>query len=210
MVVQSGARQGARLVIHQRRRRPAFSHDLRSGISPRHPLLLFSSTPFFYPRFQSPENLAKSRGVILSQKLIFVLENDPARIEAMKAALALHELESVSMFIDNSPDAVVWLSRNLPRCGLISLDHDLGGEQIRDGQMFDPGTGRDIACYLAERSPVCQVIIHTDNFFIRPRMQNILDSGNWTHTYVSPGNSVAWVCDDWLPKVLNLFGSDGA
>ena len=124
---------------------------------------------------------------------------------AMQAALAMQGLAGVSTILDNSPDAIVWLSQNLIHCGVISLNHDLGPERLRDGVMFDPGTGRDVANYLSERSPVCPVILHTDSFFIRPRLQSILDSSNWAHTFVSPGNGTDWINNAWLPVVLKLL-----
>ena len=140
-----------------------------------------------------------------SKKLILVLESNPVHGATMHAALEPHGLTDVTNFFDNSPDAISWLSRNLMHCGVISLNHDLGPERIRDERMFDPGTGRDVANYLAERTPVCSVILHTDNFFIRPRMQSILDGGGWVHTYVSPRNGDHWVGKDWLPCVLRLL-----
>lgn len=142
----------------------------------------------------------------MTRKLIFVLENDPVRIGAMRESLESSMLSAAATMIDNVPDAVLWLSRHLPHCGVISLDHDLGGEQIRDGGPFDPGSGRDIANYLAERTPVCPVLLHTDNFFVRPRMVSILESGSWEHSFVSPGNGVAWVVRDWLPQIIRLLG----
>ena len=143
--------------------------------------------------------------MVAAKKLIMVLESVPVHSAAMHAALGPHGLTDVTNFFDNSPDAINWLSRNLMHCGVISLNHDLGPERIRDERMLDPGTGRDVANYLAERTPVCPVILHTDNFFIRPRMQSILDGGGWVQTYVSPGNGVHWVAKDWLPCVLRLL-----
>ncbi len=142
----------------------------------------------------------------MTSRLIFVLENDPVRIGAMRESLESSMLAGSATFIDNAPDAVAWLSRNLGRCGVISLDHDLGGEQMRDGCSFDPGSGRDIANYLAERTPVCPVLLHTDNFFVRPGIISVLESGSWKHSFVSPGNGIAWVSREWLPQIIRLLG----
>ena len=144
----------------------------------------------------------------MALKMIFVLDNGPARIEAIWKSLRSRELDKATTIVDNVPDAIFWLSRNLHNCGVISLTHDLGGEQIRDGFLWDPGTGRDIANYLAERSPVCPVILHTDNFFVRPQMQCILDRGEWSHSFVAPGNRMDWVEKEWLPKVLAGLAAD--
>ena len=139
--------------------------------------------------------------------VLFVLENDPERVSAMQDAL-LSEMPSVeTTYIDNVPDAIMWLSKNLHTVDLISVDHDLGAEGTQDGQPFDPGSGRDIANYLAARTPKCPVIIHTDNFFVRPTMQAALDAGNWDHTYVAPGNGTAWVLRKWIPKVKTALAT---
>lgn len=139
--------------------------------------------------------------------VLFVLENDPERVSAMQDAL-LSEMPSVkATYFDNAPDAVAWLSRNLNAVDLISLDHDLGPEATRDGQPFDPGSGRDIANYLKERTPRCPVILHTDNFFVRPTMQAALDAGKWDHTYVAPGNGNSWVLRQWIPKVREAISA---
>ncbi len=138
-------------------------------------------------------------------RLLLVLENDLANIEEMRQQLAGAGLKKSVTFIDNSPDCILWLSRNLLRCGLISLDYDLGPFRENDPESFDPGTGRDVAHYLAERAPVCPVVIHTDNFFIRPGIQEILDNGNWRHHSVSPGNGITWIRTEWLPAVKQYF-----
>jgi CheY-like chemotaxis protein len=137
---------------------------------------------------------------------IFILENDAERISAMKEALAERLPNVESTFITNAPDAIVWLKNHFDHVSLISLDHDLGAESVRDGRPFDPGRGRDVCEYLAQLTPRCHVILHTDNFFVRPTMQGILDQGGWKHTFVAPGNRTWWVGEVWIQRVVEFLG----
>ncbi|MEZ6147477.1 MAG: cyclic-phosphate processing receiver domain-containing protein [Planctomycetaceae bacterium] len=69
---------------------------------------------------------------------------------------------------------------------LIALDHDL--EMILDdsGQLYDPGTGRDVAECLAQLDPVCPVIIHSTNSPAAVGMEQCLQDAHWTTHRVIP------------------------
>lgn len=136
---------------------------------------------------------------------VFILESDPSRISAMREELAEHLPGVESTFFDNAPEAIAFLDAQIERLSLISLDHDLGTESVRNGRLFDPGSGRDVAHYLCGFAPSCPVILHTDNFFVRPTMQAILDEGGWEHSFVAPGNGTRWVADAWISRVSDLL-----
>jgi hypothetical protein len=136
---------------------------------------------------------------------VFVLENDPERIRAMKASLAKHLPDVSATFIDNAPEAISWLKEHLSVVKVISLDHDLGEEIVRNGEPFNPGSGRDVAGYLAALTPCCQVIVHTDNLFVRRTIQGLLTAGGWNHRTVAPGNLTAWVEREWIGAVAELY-----
>lgn len=141
----------------------------------------------------------------METKYVFVLENDPARISAMQEVLTNFLPRVSATYINNAPEAIEYLRQHLAQVAAISLDHDLGPEEDRGGVQFDPGSGRDVAAYLGSLAPSCPVIIHTDNFFVRPTMQKMLDRGGWHHSFVAPGNGTGWVAQSWLPLLKSLL-----
>jgi hypothetical protein len=66
--------------------------------------------------------------------------------------LAALDLGPSVLHYGNAPDMLQWLRENLAQAIPIALDHDLGASRIRDNQRFDPGIGRDVAAFLAERT----------------------------------------------------------
>src|SRR5689334_6094268 len=82
--------------------------------------------------------------------VLILLEDDPGRAELMQR-LAVSDLGLAVVHYDNAPDMVGWLRDHLHQAALIALDHDLGASRIRDGQRFDPGVGRQVVDFLAER-----------------------------------------------------------
>ena len=86
-----------------------------------------------------------------SARVIAILEDDPDRTcELTKCLHAQCPGYEVVVF-DNAPDMIAWLALHLEELRLVCLDHDLGPNRIRDAEVFDPGTGRDVADYLADR-----------------------------------------------------------
>ena len=97
-----------------------------------------------------------------------ILEDDPGRMIAFRKALAGLSFEVVIM--DNAPDMIEWLDTGLARAVLICLDHDLGPSRLRDGTRFEPGSGRDVADWLAARPARCPVVVHSANGSAVPSM----------------------------------------
>lgn len=89
----------------------------------------------------------------------------------------------------------------LQNCLLISLDHDLNTESANAD---DPGTGLEVAKFLARQKPICPVIIHTSNTEGRWSMHNELRFGEWTAEIIPPIGE-GWIQNSWLPKAKILI-----
>jgi ADP-ribosylglycohydrolase len=84
---------------------------------------------------------------------------------------------------------------------LISLDHDLNPQP---GATRDPGTGLEVAKFLAGHFPFCPVIIHSTNADRAWSMHNDLRFGGWTVERFGPiGDD--WFRKLWLPKARELL-----
>lgn len=134
--------------------------------------------------------------------VIAVLEDDPGRTSAMKAALGSALPEADVVFFDNAPDMIAWLTSNLSSVALLCLDHDLGPKRDRNGARFDPGIGRDVVDFLITRAPACSVIIHSTNSIGANGMVTALEEAFWTAERVVPYNDLAWVTERWNERVL--------
>ena len=94
--------------------------------------------------------------------VIFILEDDPARLVAMYRVLD-RELPAHTRHVENDSDqAAVWLTEHLAEVDLISLDHDLDSvPRPGEDRSVDHGCGRGVVDHLAARPPTCPVIVHT-------------------------------------------------
>lgn len=137
--------------------------------------------------------------------VLVLLEDDARRAEAMCRVTTTY-LGIPVVHQDNVPDLLEWLRKNLQRAVLIALDHDLGPSRIRDGQRFEPGIGREVADFLAQRTPVCPVLIHSSNGPAADGMQFCLERAGWSVTRVYPLDDLTWVERDWKPVVRRLTG----
>ena len=137
---------------------------------------------------------------------VAILDDEPDRLAAMVPILQ-HQYSKLNVVtFDNAPDMQAWFRENLTTCVLICLDHDLGPNRRRDGKVFDPGIGRDVAEYLAMQPPVCPILIHTTNTHARPGMLLVLEDGGWKVTYVSPYDDVLWIREVWTEAVAEVLG----
>src|SRR5262245_19470561 len=93
-------------------------------------------------------------------KTILILEDNDERIAAFRKAV--EELGSdfeLKVWTD-APSMIAECEASFPTAVLISLDHDLNPTP---GATADPGTGLDLAKYLASFPPACPVLIHSSN-----------------------------------------------
>lgn len=137
----------------------------------------------------------------MTRDAVLMLEDDPERVERFTAALRR---------ADPSLHLVVWrsarrmlgeLADRLPTARLISLDHDLEPDPA---DPVDPGDGLDVARWLADRPPVCPVIVHTSNGVRGDVMMGELELGGWARRRVLPlGDD--WVEADWYGVVRRLL-----
>ncbi|MCA9198561.1 MAG: hypothetical protein KDA87_13530 [Planctomycetales bacterium] len=136
---------------------------------------------------------------------IVILDDEFDRLDAMIPLLHKRYPALNVVTFDNAPDINKWLGDNLLTCVLICLDHDLGANRNRDGTVFDPGVGQNVADYLASQIPVCKIILHTTNTDARPGMIRTLEQAGWDVSYVSPYEGLLWVGEAWANEVKNAL-----
>lgn len=88
---------------------------------------------------------------------------------------------------------------------LISLDHDL---YKYDDSEPDPGSGRDVANYLATFPPSCPIIVHSTNTDAAWGMYNELTNAMWRVHLVHHLDEAGWIRDEWLPLAEKLAGNE--
>ena len=138
--------------------------------------------------------------------MIAILDDEHDRIAAMMPLLQrLFPGRTLKTF-DNAPDMIVWLRDHLVECILLCLDHDLGPNRTRSGSVFDPGSGRDVADFIATSPPVCPVIIHTTNSMAAPGMEMVLSDAGWSCSRVVPYGHIDWIGESWIEEVQRLLG----
>ena len=98
-----------------------------------------------------------------------------------------------------------WLRSHLRETILICLDHDLGANRIVNGNLQDPGTGRDVADFLSGEEPCCPVLIHSSNAMAAPGMMMVLEDAGWICSRLSPYNDLEWVREAWIPELMNCL-----
>ncbi len=87
---------------------------------------------------------------------------------------------------------------------LISLDHDLNPDRPGDP---DPGTGREVAEWLANLRPRCPILIHSANTNAAWGMYNVLSEAK-CHVEVLPHlNDTGWVGRSWVPVARRLVAT---
>jgi hypothetical protein len=64
--------------------------------------------------------------------------------------------------------------------------------------MIDPGSGCHVAEFLATRTPVCPVVIHTTNSNAAVSMEETLRGAGWKTRRVVPFDDMNWIKTDWF------------
>lgn len=136
--------------------------------------------------------------------MIVILDDDSDRVEAMVGVLARRLPTFAVATFGTASDIIVWFEHHLADAALISLDHDL---IPASADAADPGTGRDVAEYLATRSPVCHVIIHTTNSLAAPGMEMVLNDSGWRTSRVCPYSDLLWIGEWWIREVVERLSS---
>jgi CheY-like chemotaxis protein len=106
---------------------------------------------------------------------VFILEDDPSRIEWFKTALANEDLD----ITEDVEEAMKWLRET--KYDAIFLDHDLGGEQMVSSDVWN--TGSTVARMIHEtENKDLMVIIHSWNpTGARIMLDSLRDNGVTAH-----------------------------
>jgi ADP-ribosylglycohydrolase len=136
-------------------------------------------------------------------KTILILEDNDERIAAFQKAVAtLGDGFGLKVWRD-APSMCAECEDYFPTVALISLDHDLN---LMPGATVDPGTGLDVAKFLAECRPACPVIIHSTNAERAHSMHNELRFADWTAERVGPIGT-GWIETIWLRKAREFLSA---
>jgi hypothetical protein len=128
---------------------------------------------------------------------IIILEDNCDRREAMARYLADRIPSFDPVFFESPHPMLAYLRDHLGEAVCISLDHDM--ELINDGtgRLVDPGTGREVADFIATQSPQCPVILHTTNTVAADGMWAVLVDAGWQVHRVVPWGNLEWVHVAW-------------
>lgn len=129
---------------------------------------------------------------------IAILEDNVERQRAMASCLADRFYQYEAQFFDDASRMVDYLREHLEDTIVLSLDHDLELKPASRGRWIDPGTGRDVADYLAKRPPACPIVIHTTNSPAAEGMAQVLQDAHWQTHRVIPFDDLSWIRSDWL------------
>jgi hypothetical protein len=132
---------------------------------------------------------------------VAILEDDPARVAAMRPHLAAALPNATPVFFEAAAAMIAWLDQHLGEVVLISLDHDLPIRRDADDSAIDCGTGREVADHLAALPPTCPVIVHSSNAPCAAGMVEVLTKAGWPTARVLPYDDLAWVEDDWAARI---------
>ena len=134
-------------------------------------------------------------------KTILILEDNEDRIAAFKRAVArLGDGFELKIWHD-APSMIAECEQYFSSAALISLDHDLNPQP---GVTTDPGTGLDVAQFLADFMPVCPVLIHTSNTDRAWSMHNELRFAGWMVDRIGPLGG-DWIETKWLQRVREML-----
>lgn len=129
---------------------------------------------------------------------IAILEDNLDRQAVMRACLADRFYTFDAHFFDDSSEMVRFLEAHLSETVVIALDNDLELKPGPEGKCIDPGSGCDVAAFLASQSPACPVIIHTTNTAAAAKMQDMLRGAGWKMRRVIPFEDMKWIETDWF------------
>jgi len=131
------------------------------------------------------------------QMTIAVLEDNEDRIGVMERYLDDKFPFYESRFFRSAGAAIDWLREHLDQTICLALDHDLERPQGEP----DPGSGREVAEFLATNQTRFPIVIHTTNQHAAIAMEALLDDSGWTVSRVCPYGDLQWVSESWLPAV---------
>jgi hypothetical protein len=120
---------------------------------------------------------------------------------AMRRCLRDRFPQFEARFFEESAGAIDYLRDHFCDTLVICLDHDLELVPGADGRLVDPGTGRDVADFLARHPPVCPVVIHSTNSAAATGMEMVLQEAQWQTQRVVPYGDLEWIPTQWFRAV---------
>lgn len=137
--------------------------------------------------------------------VIFILEDNPARLVAMHRVLDLELPAHARHVEDDCSKAIAWLSAHLADVDLISLDHDLDSvPRPGEDRQVDHGCGRGVVDHLETQHPTCPVIVHTSNATAGDGMYFALHRAGWPTYRVYPSDHHRWIGREWADQIREL------
>jgi hypothetical protein len=119
---------------------------------------------------------------------ILMLEDDAERRDRFEAVVANRFRDFRLLVWQSAIRMVEEVESHLQSASLIALDHDL----VEEPGQPDPGDELQAAKWLAARSPICPVIIHTSNTRRGDAMEGEFQLARWTCLRILP------IGDDWI------------
>ena len=133
---------------------------------------------------------------------IVILEDNQDRQILMAECLADRFYQFETHFFKTSSEVIRFLDQHLSETIVISLDHDLELTEAKNGQIMDGGTGREVADYLADKAPVCPVVIHSTNSNAAVvGMEINLQEAHWETKRVIPWGDLEWIPTRWFQAI---------
>ena len=136
---------------------------------------------------------------------IVILEDNVDRRLVMLECLSDRFSQYDVRFFVTAGEMIAHLRANLHLALAIALDHDLDLIPIDPRRNIDPGSGRDVADFLATLRPVCPVLIHSTNAPAAFGMQRELQDAGWKSDRVIPSDGERWIRNEWLVRLRNLI-----
>jgi hypothetical protein len=134
--------------------------------------------------------------------ILCILEDDQRRTEEMRrvcsTALPGWQFEP----LPTAHKTVDFLRGETQNIGLISVDHEL---EPQSNLSPDPGTGRDVADFLAPQRPFAPVVIHSTNIPAAVGMASVLEERDWRIERITPYADLLWIEEFWLPTLRHLL-----
>jgi hypothetical protein len=138
--------------------------------------------------------------------MILILEDNADRVRRFRTVLARIAPALPVQLWRSARVMVRELEPFLAKAVLLSLDHDL---DPLDGDVEDPGDGLDVVKFLAERQPVCPVIVHSSNGPRADWMMGDLELAGWAYWRVAPLGE-DWIEQSWRRVARRLLRPSAA
>jgi hypothetical protein len=136
---------------------------------------------------------------------IVILEDAIERREIMAPCLTELCPQYAVKFFHTAGETISYLSENLDRVLVICLDHDLDLIPIDGKRLIDPGSGRDVADFLATRTASCSVVIHSTNGVAVEGMKAVLGDAGWNIHRIVPVGVTGWIRKGWRQTVRHAL-----